>query len=71
MSHNSSHIIIHSLFHIFDPNDPEYEGVRDHFSSGELTEIDRIRALPDTHEMTFAEKAFASYACSKAIFSGD
>lgn len=72
MSHKSGHIIINSMFHVFDPNDAEYEGVRDHFSTSELAEIDRIRALnPDTHDMTLQEKLFSSYACGKAIMTGD
>lgn len=69
MSHLTGTIIINSVFEIFG-SDPEYAGVRQHFSAGELAEIDRIRALPETHEFTFAEKTFASYVVSKAIYTG-
>jgi hypothetical protein len=71
MSHVTAGTILNSLFEIFDPDLPEYAGVREHFSTGELAEIDRIRALPDTHTFTFAEKTFCSYVISKAIYTGE
>lgn len=70
MSHQSGTVIINSLFEIFDPNKPEYTGVRDHFSTEELAHIDAIRALPIDHEFTFTEKVFCSYVIDKAIFTG-
>jgi hypothetical protein len=70
MSHTTAATILNSLFEIFDPAKPEYAGVREHFSSGELAEIDRIRALPLTHSFSFAEKTFCSYVVSKAIYTG-
>lgn len=70
MTHKSGTVVISSVFDIFDPDEPEYAGVREHFSSGELAEIDRIRALPETHEFSFVEKSFAAYAVTKAIYSG-
>lgn len=70
MSHESGNVIV-SVFEIFDPNDAEYAGVRDHFSTSELAEIDRIRALPSPHTFTLHEKLFASYVCGKAILTGD
>lgn len=71
MSHGSGTVIIGSLLDIFDPTNPEYAGVRDHFSAQELMKIDEIRVLPETHEFTFLEKVFVSYVVDKAIFTGD
>lgn len=70
MSHASGTVIIGSVLDIFDANDAEYEGVRDHFSAQELAKIDEIRGWPPSHEFTFLEKVFVSYVVDKAIFSG-
>lgn len=67
MSH--SIIIQDSLFKIFDPDDAEYAGVRQHFSNHELQMIDTFRAYPPSHVFTIAEKSFAVYVLTKAIFT--
>lgn len=71
MSHESAEIIVESILEVFDPNNSEYAGVREHFSTAELSKIDEMRAFPETHVFTFAEKAFVSYVVGKAIFTGD
>jgi hypothetical protein len=70
MSHESGNVIV-SLFEIFDPNDPDYAGVREHFSTSDLAEIDRIRALPPTHHYTLKEKLFVIHMCATAVITGD
>lgn len=70
MSHQTSGTILNSLFEIFNPDDAEYAGVREHFSTQELAHIDAIRALPEDHEFSFEEKVFCSYVIDKAIFTG-
>ncbi len=63
-------IVTKSLLEIFDPNEPDYQGTRDHFSAAELAKIDEIRARdPDDPELTFLEKIFVSYCIDKAIFT--
>jgi hypothetical protein len=70
MSHGSGTVIVKSVLDIFDAEDPEYTGVREHFTSQELAKVDEIRAYPETHEFTFLEKVFVSYVVDKAIFTG-
>jgi hypothetical protein len=71
VSHQSGAVIVDSL-QKFDPADTEYAGLRDHYSTSELAEIDRIRVLnPATYHPTLQEKIFVSYVYSKAIFTGD
>jgi hypothetical protein len=71
VSHKSGEVIIDSL-QKFDPANTEYAGLRDHYSTSELAEIDRIRVLdPATYHPSLHEKLFASYVYSKAIMTGD
>jgi hypothetical protein len=70
MSH-SVIIINNSLLDIFDDENPEYAGTRDHFTAQELSKIDEIRAFPNTHQYTFLERVFVSYVIDKAIFSAE
>lgn len=63
-------IVTKSLLEIFDPNEPDYSGTRDHFTTQELAKIDEIRARdPNAPDLTFLEKIFVSYVIDKAIFS--
>lgn len=72
MSHKSGTIIIDSLLDIFDPNNPEYDGVREHYSAQELAKIDELRARdPETAHFNLLEKVFVSYVVDKAIFAGE
>lgn len=70
MSH-SVIIVNNSLLEIFDPSKPEYAGVRDHFTAGELTYIDawRTRAHPTSYTLT--ERLGIIAAISKAILTAE
>lgn len=70
MTHQTGHIIIDSLLDIFNPSNPEYTGVREHFTDNQLARIDYLRSLPDTHEFTIGEKWFVIRVLWKAIFTG-
>lgn len=71
MSHKSGHIIIDSVFEIFDPTNPEYAGVREHFSSAQLYRIDWIRAQDvDVWVPSWGDKNFAWRMVRKAIITG-
>lgn len=69
MSHITSGTILHSLLDTFDPANEHYAGVREHFSAAELAHIDEIRALPDTHHFTLAQRLFISYALGKVVMT--
>lgn len=70
MSHQSGTVIIGAgMLHIFDP--AEYANVREHFTTTELTKIDELRALPETHDFSGFERAFVIYALSKVIVTAD
>jgi hypothetical protein len=69
MSHITSGTILHSLLDAFDPANPHYEGVRDHFSAAELAKIDELRAKPDDYQFTFADRLFISYALGKVVMT--
>jgi hypothetical protein len=71
MSHITSGTILHSLLDAFDPTNPHYAGVRDHFSQAELTQIDAIRAYPDTHQFTLGERLFISYMLGKVVMTAE
>lgn len=64
-------IIQDSLLDIFDPNLPEYAGVRDHFTAEQLSQIDAFRARPVPSSFTFSEKLFISWALDKAIMTAE
>lgn len=65
-------IIGNSLLEIFDPSNTEYAGTRDHFTTAQLAEIDRLRAVdPDTYTYTLQDKAFICYVIDKAIFTAE
>lgn len=65
-------IISKSLLDIFDPNEPEYQGTREHFTAQELARIDELRARdPDMASFSFLEKIFVSYVVDKAIFAAE
>jgi hypothetical protein len=72
MTHETSTVILRAgLLDMFDPNEPEYTGIREHFSAQELETIDELRARdPETATFTFLEKVFVSYVVDKAIFAG-
>jgi len=67
MTHSAAHILLQSLLHIFDA--AEYPGVREHFSAKELERIDKMRAYPETHEFTKAEKHYVVSIISKAVLT--
>lgn len=69
MSHITSGTILNSLLDAFDPNNEHYEGVRAHFSASELSHIDQIRAFPDDHQFTLAERLFVSYMLGKVVMT--
>jgi hypothetical protein len=69
MSHETSGTILHSILDPFDPTNEHYEGVREHFSTAELTQIDAIRAYPDDHHFTLAERLFISYMLGKVVMT--
>ncbi len=71
MSHITTTVIRNSLLDIFDPSNEEYEGVRDHFSTSELTVIDGLRALPSNHVFTLTEKLMVNSAVLKAILTAE
>lgn len=69
MSHITSGTILHSLLDAFDPSNEHYTGVRDHFTAGELAQVDAIRAYPDDHQFSFVERGFISYILGKVVFT--
>lgn len=69
MSHITSGTILHSMLEPFNPDNEHYEGVRDHFTSAELAQIDAIRAYQDDHQFTLVEKVFISYMLDKVVFT--
>lgn len=71
MSHETTTVILRAgLLKMFDPNESEYAGIREHFSAQELEKINEIRARdPETATFTFLEKIFVSYVVDKAIFT--
>jgi hypothetical protein len=71
MSHVTTGTIINSLLDTFDPESTHYQGVRDHFSAYELAQIDAMRAFPDNHQFTLAERLFLSYALGKVVMTAD
>ena len=60
-------IINNSLLHIFDPNDPEYDGTRDHYTSWELEKIDELRNRAHPTSYTLTERIFIMAVIDKAI----
>lgn len=71
MSHRTI-IIGASLLDIFNPEDPEYQGTRDHFSAGKLAKIDELRSRdPETAAYSFDEKLFICWAISKAVMTAE
>lgn len=69
MSHITSGTILHSMLEPFNPTSEHYEGVREHFTSAELSLIDAIRAYPDNHQFTLAERGFIAYMLGKVVFT--
>jgi hypothetical protein len=64
-------VIQDSLLDIFDPNLPEYAGVRDHFTTEQLSIIDEFRSRPVPSSFTFQEKLFISWALDKAVMTAE
>jgi len=72
VSHQSGTVIIEAgLLNMFDPTEPEYAEIREHFTVQELEKIDELRALPASHDFSLSEKLFVSYVINKAIFTAD
>lgn len=71
MSHETSGTILNSLLDTFDPASTHYQGVRNHFTAQELERIDEMRAYPDDHKFTLAERLFISYALSKTVMTAE
>lgn len=61
---------VESVLGIFDPNDPEYAGVRDHFTVAQLGRIDGYRLHPPTH-WTFEDKLFICWAVDRAVMTSE
>jgi hypothetical protein len=64
-------IIQNSLLNVFDPNDPEYAGLREHFGQHELEKIDELRARPKPSSFSFADRLFICWALDKAVMSAE
>lgn len=62
-------IINKSLLEIFDPSIAEYAGVREHYSAGELTQLDALRTRPSPASYSFAERLFICWALDKAVLT--
>lgn len=72
MSHRVIIVTTQSVLEVFDPNDPEYAGVREHFSTHELEKIDELRARdPETGEISWKERFFIHQMLGKLLYTAD
>lgn len=70
MSHTTI-ILSNSLLEIFDPTLPEYAGVRDHFTVGELEKLDDLRLRTQPASYSFAERLFICWALDRAVMKAE
>lgn len=70
MSHQVIIVTTKSLLEVFDPENPEYSGVREHFSVNELEKIDALRALdPETGTLSWKERFFVEMMIGKLLYT--
>ncbi len=64
-------IVNNSLLEIFDPDKTEYAGVRDHFTTSQLAEIDELRLRAHPTSYSTLERGFICWAIDKAVMTAD
>jgi len=64
-------IVNDSLLEIFDPAKTEYAGLRDHFSTEELSKIDEWRTRAHPTNYSTIERVGITAAIAKAVFTAD